>query len=299
MLKGFTFTAILVGFFITLVATVRYYKMYRRHREEVYAAQRTRGGSGLVILGFMVVFLAGYVVGMVDVYRSDHTLPMVVFMVGIFFVGGLFIYAMVHTQIRLSGQWREKSLEVMRTFVNVIDCRDSYTKGHSFHVYRIVDLFYEQLEDGLRSRINKSKLLDAAVMHDIGKISLQDGLLQKNGPLAEGEWDQIKMHPANGKQMLDDTAFRDIGDWVLYHHERVDGNGYYNIPMEGIPVESRIIAIADTYAALCTDRVYRPRKEHEAAIDIIKNAAGSQFDTSLVAVFVTLPKAQLMHALQD
>jgi HD-GYP domain-containing protein (c-di-GMP phosphodiesterase class II) len=179
---------------------------------------------------------------------------------------------------------REKALEAIRAFVNTIDMKDYYFKGHSKEVYDIVNLFYDQLID-YHYILNREKLLDAAILHDIGKINISTEVLCKRDKLSQEEWELIKTHPQRGKEMLDETCFAEISEWVLYHHERVDGNGYYRLLSEHIPLESKIIAIADCYAALCSDRVYRPRLSHYEAAALIHQEVGKQFDRKLVECF--------------
>jgi HD-GYP domain-containing protein (c-di-GMP phosphodiesterase class II) len=93
--------------------------------------------------------------------------------------------------------------------------------------------------------------------------------------------------------MLDKTCFNEISDWVQYHHERVDGNGYYGLVSEDIPLESKIIAIADAYSALCNDRAYRPRLSHEEAIGLISREAGKHFDRRLTECFLRIDREAL------
>jgi HD-GYP domain-containing protein (c-di-GMP phosphodiesterase class II) len=123
-----------------------------------------------------------------------------------------------------------------------------------------VSLLYDELDNSVKERISKPKLLDAALLHDIGKISIEDDILKRTGALSEQEFEEMKKHPLNGKKTLGNTCYDEIGDWALFHHERVDGNGYYNLAPEDIPFESKLIAVADTYSASCMDRVYRAKK---------------------------------------
>lgn len=101
------------------------------------------------------------------------------------------------------------------------------------------------------------------------------------------------MHPKEGKKLLEGTLFDDLGDWILYHHERMDGKGYYGLSADDIPLESRIIAVADTFSALRTYRAYRPAKSIDEAVDIIRNAAGTQLDAGIVETFLSLGKDAL------
>lgn len=297
MMRAFCALLALSGAIIMIQATVRFHKLYLQNCTEIYTAQHFNRTSSLISLILMYFFVIGFFVGFTHIVLVDIDL-IFAFVVVVFFLGGLYIYASVDSRIKMSALFRDKSMEVMRTFVNAIDMKDAYTKGHSQQVYNITRVIYDHLDDALKAEISKPKLLDAAILHDIGKISIHDTVLKKPGALSAAEWDVIKMHPADGKRMLDDTVFRDISDWVLYHHERMDGNGYYNLKREHIPIESRIIAIADTYGALCTDRVYRTRKGHDVALQIMMQSAGTQLDEELMAVFSAIPQACLEQELR-
>jgi HD-GYP domain-containing protein (c-di-GMP phosphodiesterase class II) len=143
------------------------------------------------------------------------------------------------------------------------------------------------------------KLLDAAMLHDIGKINISAEIFSKQDRLSPEEWEIIKSHPRRGKEMLDETIFREISDWIKYHHERVDGNGYYGMSADTIPLESKIIALADTYSALCSDRAYRKRLNHEDAMEIIRRDTGKYFDRKLAERFVQLDKETLERLQTD
>lgn len=193
----------------------------------------------------------------------------------------------------------KKTDEMVRTLVNAMEAKDQYTRGHSVHVSNLVEIFYDHLPDRLKKKIDKAHLTDAAILHDIGKIGISDDLLKKPGTLTEEEWAIIRQHPRMGKQILEQTSFKQVGHVILCHHERMDQQGYYRIPQEEIPLESKMIAIVDTFSALFTDRVYRPRKSFEEAVTVLKEVAGTQLDKELVDVFVSIPEQELLMASHD
>jgi len=298
MMRAFCAAIIAIGMGITIYTVPRYGRLYGQIRKETYETQRYNQITSLITLVLMCFFVLGYAAGLTHVLTAEIG-PLYGLVSTIFFLVSVYLFFSVEAQLQMNSALREKSMEVVRTFVNAIDTKDTYTKGHSRQVYNLVSLIFEHLDPQVRSGINRAKLLDAAILHDIGKIAIVDDVLSKSGPLAPQEWDQIKMHPANGKRMLDETVFRDISTWVLYHHERMDGKGYYNIPGESIPIESRIIAVADTYCALCTDRVYRPRRTYAAATAIMRASSGDQLDSSLVDIFLSLDPEALEAALSE
>lgn len=286
-----------VGFVIMLMATRIYHRIFRDSRDDAYPDQNGRKRIQTLSLVLMYIFLAGFLVGLMDVLLRPVE-PIYMFVALIFLLGAFFIYTGVNTQERMMQTLRNKSKETMRTLVKVVDMKDAYTKGHSQHVYEIVSLLYDTLPEAYQCQIRKAMLLDAAMLHDIGKVGIGDEILNKAGKLTPEEWDIIKMHPAKGKEMLDGTNFRPVSEWVLKHHERMDGNGYYGLPREDIPLESRIIAVADTYSALCTDRVYRVKMRHSQAVEVMRQAVEEgQLDSALVEAFLRVDENRLQALL--
>jgi HD-GYP domain-containing protein (c-di-GMP phosphodiesterase class II) len=125
------------------------------------------------------------------------------------------------------------------------------------------------------------------VLHDIGKLGVADAVLKKPGPLTDDEWAEMRRHPELGARILDHANLRDISAWVLAHHERIDGRGYpHGLAGGEIPLEARILAVADAYEAMTADRAYRAALGHEAAQEELRDGAGTQFDPTVVEAFV-------------
>lgn len=128
-----------------------------------------------------------------------------------------------------------------------------------------------------------------ALLHDLGKIMINDAILKKPGPLTEEEYDEVKRHPEAGARLLaaGGPSFKAAIPYALYHHERYDGRGYpYGLAGEDIPIEGRILAVADAFESMIRDRPYRKRMEPELALEIIQRSAGSQFDPKVAAAFL-------------
>jgi HD-GYP domain-containing protein (c-di-GMP phosphodiesterase class II) len=142
-----------------------------------------------------------------------------------------------------------------------------------------------------RERVERVRL--AGVLHDVGKIGVSDVILRKPGPLDDAEWAEMRRHPEIGARILGASEFDDIRAWVLAHHERPDGRGYPNgLRGDEIPVEARILAVADAYEAMTSDRVYRAAIGDEAARAELRRGSGSQFDPLVVqALLVVLDSA--------
>jgi HD-GYP domain-containing protein (c-di-GMP phosphodiesterase class II) len=130
-----------------------------------------------------------------------------------------------------------------------------------------------------------------ALLHDIGKIGIADTVLQKPGRLTDEEFAIVKLHPVIGRKILEGVqGFADYLSAVEFHHENWDGTGYpKGLSGEAIPIDARIIHVADAYDAMTTDRSYRPGMAHERAVSILIENAGTQFDIQVVEAFVTLP----------
>jgi HD-GYP domain-containing protein (c-di-GMP phosphodiesterase class II) len=271
-----------------IMAAVDYRNLLEYYKQESYKTLRP---GYRINLALIYLFIIGFFAGVVDNILREPDLFYGILTV-VFLLGALFVLLAVRNQTQAALMLREKALEATLAFVNAIDAKDFCTKAHSKHVYDIVNLFYEQLND-FQPVLNKMKLLDAAILHDIGKINISAEIFRKQGQLTHEEWALIKAHPKIGKQMLDQTCFSEISDWVQYHHERVDGNGYYGLLSEEIPLESKIISIADVYSALCNDRSYRPRLSQNEAMAIITKEAGKQFDPVLVERFLQIDRKVL------
>jgi len=133
----------------------------------------------------------------------------------------------------------------------------------------------------------------AAILHDIGKIGTPESILQKPGRLTPEELERIHEHPVRGARILANISeFRDVISWIRHHHEWYDGNGYPDqIAAEDIPLQARVITIADTFDAMTSDRPYRKGMPGREALSIMEEFAGSQFDPHILQIFRTIYEA--------
>ena len=175
----------------------------------------------------------------------------------------------------------------MLSLSNAVDVRDPYTAGHSSRVARISLLIAQKL--GMTKEMQNT-LECAALFHDIGKLGVAESILLKNGKLTDEEFEAIMRHPDIGISILENVRFlKDALPIIRYHHEKFSGGGYPgNISREEIPLGARIIAIADTYDAMTSDRPYRKSLGHAAAVYEIHKNKGIQFDDRLVDVFMDI-----------
>ena len=127
----------------------------------------------------------------------------------------------------------------------------------------------------------------AGELHDVGKVGVDEVILRKPSKLSEDEWTQIERHPQIGADLLVGANLDDVALWVLAHHERPDGRGYpHGSAAKQIPVEAKILAVADAYDAMRSDRVYKEGMGHEAAAEEILGQAGAQFDAEVAEAFL-------------
>jgi diguanylate cyclase (GGDEF)-like protein len=181
-------------------------------------------------------------------------------------------------------------LTTLLGLAEALDLRDSGTADHC----RTVGHYCSMIAEKLGLRPNRVKRIETAgILHDVGKIGLPDEILQKPGELTEDEWRPLRRHPEIGARILNDDAFADIREWIVAHHERLDGKGYpRGLSGKEIPLEARIIAVADAYEAMTSHRVYRSAASPQTARSELLACAGSQFDPIVAAAFVAALREQ-------
>lgn len=177
-------------------------------------------------------------------------------------------------------------LNLMKSFVRTIEEKDPYTHGHSERVNQNAMEIGKAL--GLSDR-ELTSLNSVSLLHDIGKIGVPEHILNKPGLLTPDEYETIKQHPFKGYKILEPIKqLRDYLPAVLYHHERIDGKGYpEGRSGEEIPLLARIIAVADTFDAMTSDRAYRKAKSLEAVIKELIDVSGTQLDARITRIFIT------------
>jgi HD-GYP domain-containing protein (c-di-GMP phosphodiesterase class II) len=177
--------------------------------------------------------------------------------------------------------------ETIFAFVRAIDARDPYTARHSEKVaaYAVELARALGLPEADCERIHLRGML-----HDVGKVALERSVLHKPGALDDREWQQVREHPALSAHIIGAVArFAVYVPGARHHHERYDGRGYPDrLAGDDIPLDARILAVADSYDAMTSDRSYRPALSHAEAISRLQADAGTQFDPACVAAFATL-----------
>ena len=223
----------------------------------------------LIITGIAVFFLAGCIVLGMRIYigarRADQ----------------------MESLIERQKHDKELTREIIEAFAKVVDLKDTYTQGHSFRVAKYTEMLARELgydEETIE------KYHNIALMHDIGKVGIPDNVLNKPGKLTEEEYGLIKSHTSRGYDVLKNISIMpEIATGARFHHERPDGKGYpLNLKQDEIPRVAQIIAVADCFDAMYSNRPYRPRMNFEKAVSIIKEASGTQLTPDVVDAFLRL-----------
>lgn len=206
--------------------------------------------------------------------------------------------AMLHTVVSAKNEelaaayarMRNSYLEMISALRLIVDAKDIYTSGHSDRVTGYAEALARAMG---KDSAYCERLHLAALFHDIGKLSVPDSILQKDTGLTDAEYEQIKTHAARGEEILSAVSqFRDIAPIVRFHHERWDGAGYPDgLRGAAIPEEARIIAVADSYDAMTSDRRYRSSMTPAQAVAEILRCRGTQFDPDIADAFVAVQRA--------
>jgi len=189
---------------------------------------------------------------------------------------------------------KDTFVHTAQALAEAINSRDPYTGGHT---KRVAEYSLELARALGMTEKEKEKLRLAAVLHDVGKIGIDDAILRKGGALSHGEEESMRKHPEIGAKILGFVEeMREVVPAILYHHERLDGTGYpAGLSGEAIPLHAKIIAIADTFDALTTDRPYRDALDKRTALEELKTKAGTHFDPFLVDVFCKTILEKITH----
>lgn len=213
----------------------------------------------------------------------------------ILFSGAIFVTVVLRWIYNLIDTEKKNCFDISQSLIGVIEARDPNLNGHSIHVQELCSLLYKHLPSHERKTISEDDLRYAALFHDVGKLGIPESILNKPGKLTDEEWDIMHRHPEISMKILKPLrSFAPILDWIKYHHERVDGKGYFKIKGNDIPLGARIIAIADTYSAIVMVRSYKPARTYEEAIKIIKEVSGTQLDAHLVDILCSIPKEEVV-----
>lgn len=195
-----------------------------------------------------------------------------------------------------AGALEKAYLDTIHCLLAAAEAKDPYICGHAYKVSAIARMMGERMGFDQKSLAN----LDyASLLHDVGKIGIPLNILSKKGLLERDEMEIIKKHPEVSAEILAPVGFLErVIPIIRHHHENVDGTGYPDgITGEQIPLESRVLAVADAFDAMVSERPYRPPIEQRRAMEVLRERAGSQFDAEVVGVFLQISKEGLLAPL--
>ncbi|MDR3013615.1 MAG: response regulator [Chitinispirillales bacterium] len=189
---------------------------------------------------------------------------------------------------------------ILKTMAELVEYRDDITGGHIERTTRYLSILLDAMLErkmyiDIISKWDITLFLQSAQLHDVGKIAIRDSILQKPGKLTPEEFEEIKKHAIFGEMIIDKIKKRTTeqsfleyaGIFAVTHHEKWDGSGYpKGLQGEEIPLKGRLMAIADVYDALVTDRPYKKAFTHEKTVEIIESGRGTHFDPALVDLFI-------------
>ena len=204
---------------------------------------------------------------------------------------GLFLVPLMLARysFKLYTDMRQVHFDTVRALTSAIDASDPYTRGHSERVTK----YSVAIARAMRLSERRVQAIEyAGFLHDMGKIGINHDILEKPGSLTEDEWRSMREHPAIGARIVSDLDFlKGAREVVLYHHERYDGGGYpEGLAGDHIPLEARITKVADAFDAMMSDRPYRASLGMRSAIGELERGRGTEFDPTVVDVFVGLVK---------
>ncbi len=240
--------------------------------------------SNISIITYLLHFFLALVIA--QSYKLLGPVVMPIYIVPIFIARYLFI---------LASEVSRTYDQAISTLIKLLGVFDSYTSSHSLRVAQLAEDIAREM--GL-SETRIERIRNAALLHDLGKIGLSLNILNKPDKLTKEEWTQIYKHPIVGEDLSKEISrFKEVPLWIRHHHERYNGNGYPDgLRGEYIPIESRIIACADAFDAITTDRPYSKRKGIEEAKIELSKSANSQLDPKVVsALFRVLEKNSSLY----
>ncbi|MBU4227152.1 HD domain-containing protein [bacterium] len=208
--------------------------------------------------------------------------------VGIFGILLFFLpLLLARRSFELYTKMRKMYLETIRALAAAIDAKDTYTKGHSERVTQTSVALARELNLSEREIEN---IEYAALLHDIGKIGIADNILGKDSSLTNKEFDKIKEHTVMGAKIIEPIdSLKNSYEAIYHHHERYDGKGYPDgIKEKDIPLSARIIAVADAYDAMGSDRPYRKKLNKDKILKELKDQSGKQFDPKVVKALISV-----------
>ena len=262
--------------------------MFARSVGDVLVGERGTATS-IAVLVFLVFFAIVYGV----IFFQDFEQVSI----GVILLSGsLFVTFVLKWIFRLVETVKGTTTGMAGALNTAIEARDPDLKGHGQHVRRLTGELYERLPDHMRKQLNRTNLEYAALFHDLGKIGVPEAILNKPDKLTPEEWDIVAEHPRIGAEILKPVASFDvISEWIQYHHERIDGKGYYGLAGDEIPLGARVVMVADTFSAMFMQRPYKDAVNYEECVEELRRSAGTQLDPEVVDAFCSIPRKTVLE----
>ena len=284
----------IIAAIVVMIATVFYYVVNVRRNWDVTIRDKKKARMGI---GLVAVLLLLQCIIYLLVYDSK---PDNIWIGTALLTSSIVTLVGVTMAFKKLKMVKNSNMELLETLICVMEAGDPNLDGHSLHVHNLVTVFYDYLPTSYQQRVNFEDLKYASLFLDMGKLGIPRNILTKSGKLTAEEMALMKRHPEICVNILSPVgSFSNISDWILYHHERVDGNGYHKLKGEDIPLASRMIAIADTYSALTMDRTYKASLTYDEALTELRQAAGTQLDPELVGFFCEIPKHRIEACMEN
>jgi len=247
---------------------------------------------GFILFSEQTTEIEDFTVKVTPIYKVTHfalfyilCVLLLVWLIAVFSTLSVRIMSVYYKRKREKD--RQIIIQSIKTFTNFIDAKDPYTNGHSSRVAQYAKAIASHMDF---SQEELDNIYYTALLHDVGKMSIPDSILNKPAKLDPSERKVIETHTTQGAEMLKDfTAIPDIISGALYHHERYDGDGYpQGLKGENIPLIARIICVADSYDAMSSFRCYRDALSKEEILNELDRCAGKQFDPEIAAIMIDL-----------
>lgn len=271
ILEGFQFLAIILSYLIvnSLIVSILLFILTNDNFFKILKSHLTFGFLNIVSmapLGYLLAYL----------YKTNNLLGILIIMILVLFARYTFI---------LYIESKTKYMETVKVLMHALESRDAYTEGHSRNVAKYVEMIARELK---YSESKIEELVLAAYLHDVGKIGIQDSILNKPGKLTEEEYNIIKTHPVIGYNIVNDiNNLGRIPELVRHHHEKYDGTGYPDGKGgDDLSLDVYILQLADAVDAMSTDRVYRKALTWEEIHAELINNKGKQFHPKVVDAFL-------------
>lgn len=237
-------------------------------RDYVYLLELARGAAISVVLSFLLY----------QIYASYGEICLLI---------SFALIVMLKNLLLTYYNQHDNFFQLINSFMKVIDAKDHYTKGHC-------DRTAQYTEDLAKaygfSRYRIAKLVQVARLHDVGKIWIPENILNKPGRLTRDEFEQIKDHAVKGMELMEEIeVFKNYLPIIRHHHEKYDGTGYPDgLKGENIPLEARLLALADAFDVMTHGRVYKSPMQKEQVIAELQRCSGSQFDPKIASILLKL-----------